>query len=78
MRARTLRDTIKFSAGHLLLGTRSTLNTGLLWGAGVATVPKAPGTAAKSYDLHLTSSYKREYKRRGPGFGGDINKKNRD
>jgi hypothetical protein len=30
----------------------------LLWGAGVAAVPKAPGTAAKSYDLHLTSSYK--------------------
>jgi hypothetical protein len=29
-----------------------------LWGAGVAAVPKAPGTAAKSYDLHLTSSYK--------------------
>jgi hypothetical protein len=27
-------------------------------GAGVAAVPKAPGTAAKSYDLHLTSSYK--------------------
>jgi hypothetical protein len=30
----------------------------LLWGAGVAAVPKAPGTVAKSYDLHLTSSYK--------------------
>jgi hypothetical protein len=30
----------------------------VLWGAGVAAVPKAPGTAAKSYDLHLTSSYK--------------------
>jgi hypothetical protein len=30
----------------------------LVWGAGVAAVPKAPGTAAKSYDLHLTSSYK--------------------
>jgi hypothetical protein len=30
----------------------------MLWGAGVAAVPKAPGTAAKSYDLHLTSSYK--------------------
>ena len=30
----------------------------LLWGAGVAAVPKAPETAAKSYDLHLTSSYK--------------------
>ena len=30
----------------------------LLWGAGVAAVLKAPGTAAKSYDLHLTSSYK--------------------
>jgi hypothetical protein len=29
-----------------------------VWGAGVAAVPKAPGTAAKSYDLHLTSSYK--------------------
>jgi hypothetical protein len=29
-----------------------------LWGAGVAAVPKAPGTAAKSYDFHLTSSYK--------------------
>jgi hypothetical protein len=29
-----------------------------LWGAGVAAVPRAPGTAAKSYDLHLTSSYK--------------------
>jgi hypothetical protein len=29
-----------------------------MWGAGVAAVPKAPGTAAKSYDLHLTSSYK--------------------
>ena len=29
-----------------------------LWGAGVAAVPKVPGTAAKSYDLHLTSSYK--------------------
>jgi hypothetical protein len=29
-----------------------------LWGAGVAAVPKAPETAAKSYDLHLTSSYK--------------------
>jgi hypothetical protein len=29
-----------------------------LWGAGVAAVPKAPGTAAKSYDLHLASSYK--------------------
>jgi hypothetical protein len=29
-----------------------------LWGAGVAAVPKAPGTAAKSYDLHLTSSHK--------------------
>jgi hypothetical protein len=27
-------------------------------GAGVAAVPKAPGTVAKSYDLHLTSSYK--------------------
>jgi hypothetical protein len=27
-------------------------------GAGVAAVPKAPETAAKSYDLHLTSSYK--------------------
>ena len=32
--------------------------TKALWGAGVAAVPKAPGTAAKSYDLHLTSSYK--------------------
>jgi hypothetical protein len=30
----------------------------VLWGAGVAAVPKAPGTVAKSYDLHLTSSYK--------------------
>jgi hypothetical protein len=30
----------------------------LLLGAGVAAVPKAPETAAKSYDLHLTSSYK--------------------
>jgi hypothetical protein len=29
-----------------------------VWGAGVAAVPKAPETAAKSYDLHLTSSYK--------------------
>jgi hypothetical protein len=29
-----------------------------LLGAGVAAVPKAPGTVAKSYDLHLTSSYK--------------------
>jgi hypothetical protein len=29
-----------------------------LWGAGVAAVPKAAETAAKSYDLHLTSSYK--------------------
>jgi hypothetical protein len=29
-----------------------------LWGAGVVAVLKAPGTAAKSYDLHLTSSYK--------------------
>jgi hypothetical protein len=29
-----------------------------LWGAGVAAVPKVPGTVAKSYDLHLTSSYK--------------------
>jgi hypothetical protein len=29
-----------------------------MWGAGVAAVLKAPGTAAKSYDLHLTSSYK--------------------
>jgi hypothetical protein len=27
-------------------------------GAGVAAVLKAPGTVAKSYDLHLTSSYK--------------------
>ena len=27
-------------------------------GAGVAAVPKEPGTVAKSYDLHLTSSYK--------------------
>ena len=34
-----------------------------VWGVGVAAVPKVPGTAAKSYDLHLTSSYKREYKR---------------
>jgi hypothetical protein len=31
---------------------------GQVWGAGVAAVPKAPETAAKSYDLHLTSSYK--------------------
>jgi hypothetical protein len=31
---------------------------GEMWGAGVAAVPKAPETAAKSYDLHLTSSYK--------------------
>jgi hypothetical protein len=30
----------------------------ILLGAGVAAVPKAPGTVAKSYDLHLTSSYK--------------------
>jgi hypothetical protein len=30
----------------------------LVWGAGVAAVPKAPGTVAKSYDSHLTSSYK--------------------
>jgi hypothetical protein len=30
----------------------------LVLGAGVAAVLKAPGTAAKSYDLHLTSSYK--------------------
>jgi hypothetical protein len=30
----------------------------MMWGADVAAVPKAPGTAAKSYDLHLTSSYK--------------------
>jgi hypothetical protein len=29
-----------------------------LLGAGVAAVLKAPETAAKSYDLHLTSSYK--------------------
>jgi hypothetical protein len=29
-----------------------------VWGADVAAVPKAPGTAAKSYDFHLTSSYK--------------------
>jgi hypothetical protein len=29
-----------------------------LLGAGVAAVLKAPGTVAKSYDLHLTSSYK--------------------
>ena len=33
-------------------------NCPFLWGAGVAAVPKAPETAAKSYDLHLTSSYK--------------------
>ena len=31
---------------------------GELLGAGVAAVLKAPETAAKSYDLHLTSSYK--------------------
>jgi hypothetical protein len=30
----------------------------IMWGAGVAAVPKEPGNAAKSYDLHLTSSYK--------------------
>jgi hypothetical protein len=29
-----------------------------MWGAGVAAVPKVLETAAKSYDLHLTSSYK--------------------
>jgi hypothetical protein len=34
------------------------IEDGFVWGAGVAAVPKAPGTAAKSYDLHLTSSYK--------------------
>ena len=32
--------------------------SGCMLGAGVAAVLKAPGTAAKSYDLHLTSSYK--------------------
>ena len=37
---------------------RSLTIYGYVWGAGVAPVPKAPGTAAKSYDLHLTSSYK--------------------
>jgi hypothetical protein len=31
---------------------------GTLWGAGVAAVPKVLETAAKSYDFHLTSSYK--------------------
>jgi hypothetical protein len=36
----------------------SSFDGGELWGVGVAAVPKAPGTAAKSYDLHLTSSYK--------------------
>jgi hypothetical protein len=35
----------------------STIPSSLL-GAGVAAVPKAPGTVNKSYDLHLTSSYK--------------------
>jgi hypothetical protein len=35
-----------------------TMNNYTMWGAGVAAVLKAPETAAKSYDLHLTSSYK--------------------
>jgi hypothetical protein len=40
------------------MGNVTSAESPLLWGAGVAAVPKAPGTAAKSYDLHLTSSYK--------------------
>jgi hypothetical protein len=40
------------------LQPRDVITHGFVWGAGVAAVPKAPGTAAKSYDLHLTSSYK--------------------
>jgi hypothetical protein len=47
---------VKPSCRPQYIGNASTM--GWLWGAGVAAVPKAPGTAAKSYDLHLTSSYK--------------------
>jgi hypothetical protein len=43
---------------HLLHQGHTHSNKAPLLGAGVAAVLKAPGTAAKSYDLHLTSSYK--------------------
>jgi hypothetical protein len=50
------QKTHAFTSECKIMGTMK--QQAFVWGAGVAAVPKAPGTVAKSYDLHLTSSYK--------------------